>query len=155
MIFLLLNSQLRDPALHGRFVFFAGGKPTSSSAKPDADATAAAKKEESLDQEQRTALEAKIDGRQASGDISEDVRDLAREALDSDDKSKKKLAQMLAEKKIEGGIFEMAYDCLDDGNRVEKALAKRLMAKEVTPAAFESALAESSSGDTYSKGLAR
>ncbi|MFA5842074.1 MAG: hypothetical protein WC882_00115 [Candidatus Gracilibacteria bacterium] len=155
MIFLLLNSQLRDPALNGRVVFFAGGTPPSSSAKPDVDAEAAAKKGESLDREQRTALEAKIDGRQASGDINEDVRDLAREALDSDDKSKKKLAQMLAEKKIEGGIFEMAYDCLDDGNRVEKALAKRLMAKEVTPAAFESALAESSSGDTYSKGLAR
>ena len=166
MIFLLLNPQLWDPAQQGRFVFFAGGTPTTSAAKPDADASAAAKKEDEekkekkkkggpLDREQRTALEAKIDGRQASGDYNEDIRDLAREALNSDDRSSQKLARMLAEKKIEGGTFEMAYDCIDDGNRVEKALAKRLIAKEVTSAAFESALAESDSGDTYSKGLAR
>lgn len=159
MIFLLLNSHLWDPAQHGRFVFFAGGTPSTSAAKPDADA--AAKKEEEkkkggpLAKEQRTALEAKIDGRKASGDYNDEIRELAREALDSDDRSKQKLARMLAEKKIEGGTFEMAYDCIDDGNRVEKALAKRLIAKEVTSAAFESALAESDSGDTYSKGLAR
>lgn len=177
MIFLLLNPQLWDPkeglekglSQHGRFVFFAGGTPATSAAKPDADASTTTKKEDddeekekgkkkkggSPDREQRTALEAKIDGRQASGDYNEEIRDLAREALDSDDKSKQKLARMLAEKKIEGDIFEMAYDCVDDGNRVEKALAKRLIAKEVTPKAFESALTEADSGDTYSKGLAR